>query len=87
MSKYVISDIHGQFDMFMELIEKIKFYEKDDIIFVQNIGAMLTPICFPLGFSSQWIKTQTEERSVIFIGVPLESQIPSLGMFSNLSQS
>ncbi len=29
MSTYVISDIHGEYDMFMRLLEKIKFSEKD----------------------------------------------------------
>jgi len=37
MSKYVISDIHGQFDMFMELIEKIKFYEKDELYILGDV--------------------------------------------------
>ena len=29
MATYVISDIHGQYDMFIELLDKIKLKEKD----------------------------------------------------------
>lgn len=33
MATYVISDIHGQYDMFMELLEKIPLKDSDTLIF------------------------------------------------------
>lgn len=37
MAKYVISDIHGNFDMFIELIEKINFSESDELYILGDV--------------------------------------------------
>lgn len=37
MSTYVISDIHGQYDMFMELLDKIKLKETDTIYILGDV--------------------------------------------------
>lgn len=37
MSTYVISDIHGQYDMFMELLDKIKLKESDTLYILGDI--------------------------------------------------
>ena len=37
MSTYVISDIHGQYDMFMELLEKIKLKETDTLYVLGDV--------------------------------------------------
>ena len=37
MAKYVISDIHGQYDMFMELIEKIGFNKSDELYILGDV--------------------------------------------------
>ena len=34
MAAYVISDIHGQYDMFMELLDKIKL--KEPFLYLSN---------------------------------------------------
>lgn len=38
MAKYVISDIHGHYDMFMELIEKIGFCESDELYVLGDVA-------------------------------------------------
>ena len=37
MSTYVISDIHGQYDMFMELLDKIKLKETDTLYVLGDV--------------------------------------------------
>lgn len=37
MSTYVISDIHGQYDMFMELLDKIKLKETDTVYILGDV--------------------------------------------------
>ena len=37
MATYVISDIHGQYDMFMELLDKIKLKEKDTLYILGDV--------------------------------------------------
>lgn len=37
MATYVISDIHGQYDMFMELVDKIKLKETDTLYILGDI--------------------------------------------------
>ena len=37
MSTYIISDIHGQYDMFMELIDKIKLKENDTLYILGDV--------------------------------------------------
>ena len=37
MAVYVISDIHGNYDLFMELLKKIKFSEKDTLYVLGDV--------------------------------------------------
>lgn len=37
MAAYVISDIHGQYDMFMDLLDKIKFGNSDSLYVIGDI--------------------------------------------------
>ncbi len=37
MSTYVISDIHGEYDMFLRLLEKIKFSERDTLYVLGDV--------------------------------------------------
>ena len=37
MATYVISDIHGQYDMFMDLLYKISFSDKDTLYILGDI--------------------------------------------------
>lgn len=37
MAKYVMSDIHGHFDMFMELIDKINFSKSDELYILGDV--------------------------------------------------
>lgn len=37
MSKYVISDIHGEYDMFIELLNKIKLKETDTLYILGDV--------------------------------------------------
>lgn len=37
MSTYVISDIHGEYDMFLRLLEKIKFFERDTLYVLGDV--------------------------------------------------
>ena len=37
MATYVISDIHGQYDMFMDLLEKISLTDKDKLYILGDI--------------------------------------------------
>ncbi|SEG00514.1 serine/threonine protein phosphatase 1 [Eubacterium ruminantium] len=37
IASYVISDIHGQYDMFMELLDKIKFNENDTLYILGDV--------------------------------------------------
>ena len=31
MAKYVISDLHGEYEMFMAMLDKINFSDKDEL--------------------------------------------------------
>ena len=37
MATYVISDIHGQYDMFMELLDKIRLKESDTLYVLGDV--------------------------------------------------
>ena len=37
MATYVVSDIHGEYDLFMELLEKIKLQEADTLYILGDI--------------------------------------------------
>ena len=37
IATYVISDIHGQYDMFMEVLDKIKFKDTDTLYILGDI--------------------------------------------------
>ena len=37
MATYVISDIHGQYDMFMDLLEKISLQDSDTLYILGDI--------------------------------------------------
>ena len=34
MALYVMSDIHGEYDMFLEILEKIKFDSEKDLLYI-----------------------------------------------------
>ena len=41
MATYIISDIHGEYDLFIELLDKIKL-KKEDTLYILNLTHIYT---------------------------------------------
>jgi hypothetical protein len=47
--RYVISDIHGEYELFLELMAKIGFSDADEIINGVGVDSLLSEVAYALG--------------------------------------